>query len=700
MSNGSSRRRAGGRSDILLAVAVVGIVLLLVIPLPPLLLDALLSISFLLAITTLLVTLYADDPLSFSAFPSLLLFITLFRLSLNIAATRMILSEGHAGGIIKTFGQFVTGGNPIVGIIIFILLTAINFIVITKGAGRVAEVAARFMLDAMPGKQLSVDADLNAGTINEQEATYRREKIATEADFYGAMDGASKFIRGDAVAGILIVIVNILGGFAMGLFVKDMGWEEAVQTYTVLTVGDGLVTQIPALLVSVGAGILITRTSTRHSLGEALQTQLFTNPQVLFVAAGVLLALSFVPGMPMLVMFPIAAAMASYAFILLRQEDQGKPSLTFENPLSNNRAVDPAVSELQEQVEVKVVPLELEVGRGLVALLKEPQEGSLLGRVSAVRRRLAQELGIVIPELCIRDNVALESESYLIKIKGNEVEKGFLPLDSYLAVAGPAVRRPIPGIAATTSSVFGTSAVWISSSQKKAAEKEGYTVVDLLGVLENRLEETFRDHAYELLNRQEVASILEKAKPYASAVIGELVPARLNLGQLLRILQNLLREHIPIRDIVSILEILADRASSTTDPELLTEYVRQDLMRSVAKQYASSDGALHVVTLDTRVEQMMTESLRSDAFGTRLMLRPQTMKKLGEQLQSLVAAAAAPSGRLKVKPVILTQQKLRLHLKKSLEREFPSLPVLSINEVPLVLEIKQLGVISTDVLVG
>jgi flagellar biosynthesis protein FlhA len=680
-------------SDIFLAIAVVGIVLLLIIPLPPLMLDILISFSIVLAMMTLLLTLYAEDPLSFNSFPSLLLFLTLFRLGLNIASTRMILAQGQAGDIIKTFGEFVTGGSQFVGVVIFILLTIINFIVITKGSGRVAEVAARFTLDAMPGKQMSIDADLNAGIIDEQEAKNRREQISSEADFYGAMDGASKFVRGDAIAGIIIIIVNILGGFGVGMVKDGLTWIGAIEKYITLSVGDGLVSQVPALLISVGAGIVVTRASSKGSLGKTFYNQIFNNPRVLFLTAGIIIVLGFVPGMPIFVMMPMGGAIAAYAFALLKNLETEMAE--FDTSMSPMEQAEEAAISKEEEVEkvLFIDPMEIELGYGLIPLVDPQQGGDLLARITVIRRQVASDLGIVVPPIRIRDNMSLDSEIYIIKIKGIEVSRGTLQLDSYLAMNPGNVVQTVAGIE-TVEPAFGLPATWISTAQKESAEMYGYTVVDTLSVLATHLTEVINGHADELLNRQEVSRLIENAKPHAATVIEELIPNVLTVGHILRVLQNLLRERIPVRDIVSVLEILADHSVTTTDSDLLTEYVRQGLGRSISKQNMSEDNSIYVATFDPKVEEMMMESIQKNDFGTRMVLRPQTIKKIIDEVSGVIDEAI----NLGAHAVILTTPMVRQHVRKLVERQYPRLPVLSVNEIVSDMEIKSLGVISSEVL--
>jgi flagellar biosynthesis protein FlhA len=678
-------------SDIILAFAVVGMVLLLIIPLPPIMLDVLLSISIVLAVTTLLITMYTEDTLEFNSFPSLLLFLTLFRLGLNIASTRMILSEAQAGDIIKTFGEFVSGGNLFVGLVIFILLTVINFVVITKGSGRVAEVAARFTLDAMPGKQMSIDADLNAGVIEESEARARREKITAEADFYGAMDGASKFVRGDAIAGIIINVVNVIGGLAIGIISNGMSWDEAVNTYMTLTIGDGLVSQVPALLISVGAGVIVTRSSSEENLGKTFHTQVFNNPKILSLTAFIIVILGFVPGMPLTVMGPIGISIAVYAYYLwkgqqevLESFDPQQEAMPAPGPQEESEAVEKALF---------VDPMEIELGYGLIPLVDQSQGGDLLGRINVIRRQIASELGIVIPSIRIRDNMLLKSNQYVIKIKGIEVAQGELFLDSYLAMDPGNVEKPVSGVR-TTEPAFGLPALWITTTQKEQAELAGYTVVDTLSVLATHLTEIIHAHAFELINRQEASRLVDTAKEYASAVIEELIPGQMTLGQVLKVLQNLLRERVSVRDFVTVLETLADHSIDSKDTDILTEYVRQGLSRAVTKQYSSEEAVLHAMTLDSRVEQMVMESLQSNEYGSRIVLRPATIQKIVDQVSTHLDSSLEEGLQL----VLLTSPQIRMHFKRLIERSFPRLPVLSFNEISSDVTIESKGVVTSEVL--
>lgn len=673
-------------SDIILASAVIFILLLLIIPLTDFALDALIAASILISILALLVTLYSEDALSFTSFPSFLLLLTLFRLGLNIATTRMILTEGHAGYIIKTFGDVVTGGNAFVGFVIFILLTGINFIVITKGSGRVAEVAARFTLDSLPGKQLAIDADVNAGLIDEEEAKARRDKIMVEADFYGAMDGASKFVRGDAIAGIVIILVNTFGGFVVGMIMKGMNWNEVVRVYVTLTVGDGLVTQIPALLVSVAAGIIVTRSSTKENLAESFRKQLFNNPKVLNITGATLLMIGLVPGMPQLVIFPIVAILFLYAYFL-----QYERTMASEHELVKTDAYGRKVEDVEKILFIE--PMEIEIGHELTPIVENEKGGHLLKRISLIRRQIATELGVVVPSIRIRDNINLNPDSYVIKIKGNDVARGILHLDGYLAMNPGNVSEEIEGIN-TVEPAFGLPAIWIKSSLKDYALSCGYIVADALTVIATHLTEVIRSHANELLNRQEVAKLIDNAKAYAPTVVSELIPAKLSFGQILRVLQNLLRERVSIRDIVSILEILADQSVNTVDPEVLSEYVRQGLARALSKQYMSDDKVIHVIMMDPKVEQVLLESIQHSELGKAIMINPMTTAKIVDQTRILIQEAA----KMGVQPIFLTAAPLRLYFKRLVERNLPRLPVLSLYEIVPDVQVSTLGLVTMDVL--
>jgi flagellar biosynthesis protein FlhA len=677
-------------SDLILASSIFCILFLLVIPLTDVALDTLISVSIVLSIVTLLVTIYSSEPLSFNSLPSFLLFLTLYRLALNIASTRMILTDGHAGKIIKTFGEVVTGGNEFVGFVIFLLLTGINFLVITKGSGRVAEVAARFTLDSLPGKQLSIDADVNAGLINEEEAKSRRDKIITEADFYGAMDGASKFVRGDAIAGIIIILVNLFGGLVVGMVMKGMSLDQVIHTYVTLTIGDGLVTQIPALLISVGAGIIVTRSSVGENLADSFRKQIFNNPKILNITATILLLMGFIPGMPLFVIAPIAFAIYLYAYSI----NTNQQFLLSESELQETHIHTRGLKGIEEADKTLFIdPMEIELGKDVATLANESMGGALLKRISIIRRQIAMELGLVIPSIRVIDNHILRANSYVIKIKGNEAASGVLRNNHFLAMHPNKGASPLKGIK-TIEPAFGTPATWILPSEKEEALRKGYVLADPSTVLATHLAEVIRANASEFLNRQEVSALVENAKSYASAVIAELIPSKLSYGNLLRVLKNLLKERVSIRDFVSILEIIADNISSTNDPNLLSEYVRRGLARSITKEYINADNTLHAVVLHPSVEEILLESIQNTDFGKTLILPPKTIRNIINEA-ALYIQNASQKG---LQPIFLTSPSLRPYFKMIVERKIPKIPVFSVDEIVSDVQVSNIGMISTEVL--
>ncbi len=670
--------------DLTLALGAVGILAIMILPIPPAGLDFLITLNITLSIVVLLVAMYALRPLEFSVFPSLLLLLTLYRLSLNVASTRLILLRGEegieaAGKVIKTFGSFVVGGNYVVGLIIFFILIIINFVVITKGAGRIAEVAARFTLDAMPGKQMSIDADLNAGLITEEEARRRRQEIAAEADFYGAMDGASKFVRGDAIAGMIIVFVNIIGGLVIGVLQKKMSLGEAARTYTILTVGDGLVSQIPALIVSTAAGIIISRASAESNLGRDLSKQMLLHPKATAVAAAVLFALAFVPGFPKTFFFMLSLLSGAIAYVTTQaQEPPTEEAPAEEGP---SEAVEPLLY---------VDLLELEIGYELIPLVDKEQGGELLDRIRAMRSQFAQELGIIVPPIHIRDNLRLKPSAYSILLKGMEVAKGELMMGYYLAMNPAGVTDEIEGIP-TKEPAFGLPAVWIRPSEREKALSLGYTVVDPATVLITHLMEVIRGHAHELLSRQEVQRLLDALGQRYPRVVEELVPNLLPLGTVQKVLQNLLRERIPIKDLLTILETLADYAPYTKDPNILTEYVRQALSRTITHLY-QSDGVIPVITLDRRVEETIAQAVQRTEQGEFFVLDPRFTEKLLDKLRDVVERVSLMGHQ----PVVMASPSIRRHFRKLIEHLLPMLPVISPNEILPEVKIKTVGVVSLD----
>ncbi|MDW7651477.1 MAG: flagellar biosynthesis protein FlhA [Bacillota bacterium] len=673
-------------ADILVAAAVIAVVMIIIIPIPPLLLDILLTFSIAFALVTMLLTLFTTETLQFAVFPSLLLVVTLFRLSLNISSTRLILSQGQAGSIIAAFGDFVAGSNYVVGLIIFVIITVIQFVVITNGAGRVAEVAARFTLDAMPGKQMSIDADFNAGLIDEDTARSRRRVLQLEADFYGAMDGASKFVRGDAIAGIVIVLVNILGGFAIGMAQLGMTFEEAIQTYILLTVGDGLVTQIPALLVSTAAGMLVTRSASEGSFGQDLSRQMLSFPRVMMLTSGILLILALVPQIPFFPFFVLSAATAFAAYTLL--DEQKLEEARRQSAAKRQEQKPPQPENVLNLLAVE--PLEIEIGYSLIPLTDSNQDGDLLERITSSRRQCALELGIVVQPIRIRDNLQLPPGTYTFRLKGNEIARGELRPGHYLAM------DPLEGEGSsnlegtpTREPTFGLPAVWIPPEKKEAAEMAGHTVVDVTTVLITHLTETIKMYAHELLGRQEVKSLIDLVREKQPAVIEELLPELLTVGEIQKVLQNLLRERVPIRDLVTIFETLADHARSSRDIDLLTEYVRQALSRTICTQYAD-DGKLKVISLDPRLEQKIADAIQVTAHGSYPVMEPQATQKVMSVL-SVLADQEAARGR---QPVVLTSSRIRLPFKRLTERFIPSLVVLSFNEITSGVEVESVGMVN------
>jgi flagellar biosynthesis protein FlhA len=652
------------RGDIAVAVIMVSVIGVMLLPLPPFVLDILLSMSISLAITILITSVYIRKPLDFSVLPSILLMATLYRLSLNVASTRLILLRGHegvdaAGQVIKSFGNFVVGGNYAVGLIIFFILVIVNFVVITKGSGRIAEVAARFTLDAMPGKQMAIDADLNSGLIDEDEARQRREQIAQESDFYGAMDGASKFVRGDAIAGLVITAINILGGLIIGTLQKGMPILDALTTYTILTIGDGLVSQIPALLISTAAGIVVSRAGTDSDIGRDITKQVLINPKALITVSGVLLALGFVPGLPHTPFFLISLIAGGMAYMFSRMDMQEE--------VDEKESADQSASEPSIESFIELDPLSLEIGYGLIPLVEE-STGELLGKIRAMRRQLASELGFVVPPIHIKDNLQLRPHEYNFLIRGNEIATGEVMMGSWLAVASGEAEK-IEGVP-TREPAFGLPAYWIEESDMEKAQLAGYMVVDPATVIGTHVTELIRAHAWELLTRSETQKILDNVSRTYPKIVEELIPGNLPLGVVQRVLQNLLKERVPVRDIMTILETLLDYSPNVKDPETLTEYVRRALSRTITKQYINEEGKLPVFTLDPAYE-----SILSQAEGGNI--GPDIINRLAKSIENVLT-----SGSLKgAQPIILCSSGIRKYLKRIVERISSSLVVLSSSEI-------------------
>ncbi|MGA3851338.1 flagellar biosynthesis protein FlhA [Bacillus pumilus] len=671
--------------DLSVIFSVILIVAMLVIPFPPMLLSILIIINISLALIVLLTTMNMQEPLEFSIFPSLLLLLTLFRLGLNISTTRSILSTGDAGKVVETFGSFVVGGNIIVGLVVFLILIIIQFIVITKGAERVSEVAARFTLDAMPGKQMSIDADLNAGMLTESEARNRREKVAREADFYGAMDGASKFVKGDAIAGIIIVIINIIFGIIIGMLQQGMSIQESASHFTLLTVGDGIVSQIPALLISTATGIVVTRAASNGNLGSDITGQLFAFPAMLYVTAGTIFLLGLFTPIGILLTGPIAGLIALGAYMMSKnKQDQEE----IEEVLEEQAEVEEMKSPESVIHLLQMDAIEFEFGYGLIPLADANQGGDLLDRIVMIRRQLALELGLVIPVVRIRDNIALNPNEYRLKIKGNEVAKGELLLDHYLAMSPTPDDDPIEGIE-TIEPSFGLPAKWISEAEKDQAEMLGYTVVDPASVVSTHITEKIRQNTHELLGRQETKQLIDHLKESYPVLVDEVTPNPLAVGDIQKVLAKLLKEKVSIRNLVTIFETLADYGKLTTDTDLLTEYARQALARQITAQYARENESLKVVTCSGRVEKVIADSVQQTEHGNYLSLDP-------ESSESVIQSVAREIEQLSLRqetPVLLCSPPIRMYVKQLLERYFPDLPVLSYNELEANVEVQSIGVV-------
>ncbi|CAH0151334.1 flagellar biosynthesis protein FlhA [Priestia megaterium] len=667
-------------------IGVVLIIVMLVIPLPSWLLSILIMINISLALLVLLVSMNMKEPLELSVFPSLLLVLTLFRLGLNVSTTRSILGTGEAGGVVETFGHFVIGGNPLVGFVVFIILIIIQFLVITKGAERVSEVAARFTLDAMPGKQMSIDADLNAGMISEKQAIDRREKIQREADFYGAMDGASKFVKGDAIAGIVITLINILFGIIIGMLQMGMSITEASQTFTLLTVGDGLVSQIPALMISTATGIIVTRAASTGNLSEDITQQLFAFPVMLYVTGGTIAALGLITPINDVITMPIAIFLGVGGYYLSRAKHQAvrEEMAPTEEEMEDNEMKSPeSVVNL-----LSVDPIEFEFGYALIPLADTNQGGDLLDRIVMIRRQLALELGLVIPVVRIRDNIQLQPNEYCLKIKGNEVAKGELLLDHYLAISPGMDDDLIEGID-TLEPAFKMPAKWISESVKEQAEMFGYTVVDPPSVVSTHITEVIKSYAHELIGRQETKQLIDHTKETYPILIEEVTPNPLSVGDIQRVLAKLLKESVSIRNLPIIFEVLADYGKMTSDTDLLTEYVRQGLARQITSQYTVQEGLLRVLTLSGKVEKTMAEAVQQTEHGNYLSLDPNVSQAIVES----IAKQTETLSFQEQSPIVLCSPAVRMYVRQITERYFPHMAVLSYNELEANVEVQSVGVV-------
>ncbi len=673
--------------DVIIAIGVILIVLMIIIPLNTVMLDLLLAFNLSFSLIILLITMFTTEVLELSIFPTLLLITTLFRLGLNLSSTRLILGSATGGKIIEAFGKFVVGGNYIVGFIIFIIIVIIQFVVITNGAGRVAEVSARFTLDAMPGKQMSIDADLNAGTITEEEARIRRKKLQQEADFYGSMDGASKFVKGDAIAGLVIVAINLLAGIVIGILYHDLSAMEALEKYALLTVGDGLVSQLPALLISTASGIIVTRSASETTLGEEFSKQLTAYPKVLAIASGILLTLALIPSLPKAVFLIMAAITGGSAYYLIKED---KKEVQLESSADIEAAPDKKEPENVLHL-LNVEPLEIEMGYGLIPLADVSSGGDLLDRIAGVRRQSAVEMGIVVQPIRIRDNLQLATNEYNIKIKGTVVAKGDILCNHYLAIDSTGEGIPIEGIK-TVEPTFGLPAVWIPDSKKEDAEMLGVTVVDPTTVLVTHLAEVIKQYAHELLGRQEVKMLIDNIKENYSAVVDELIPNILSIGEVQKVMQNLLKERVPVRDLVTILESLADNAVNTKDIELLTEYVRFSLGRTICGNIVDVDKTIRVLTLHPELEQLIGDNVQKSFQGSYPALDPDTTRRVFESLQTNLEMSDFNNNQ----PVILCSPRIRPAFRKLTEIVFPNITVLSMNEIPTDIQIETLGMVAVQ----
>lgn len=675
-------------SIVLLGIASV--IVLIVIPLSPVVLDLMLILNITMSLSIFLISMYIKEPLEFSIFPSILLITTLFRVALNISSTRLILGKGgEAGAVIKTFGQFVIGGNAVVGIIIFIILVIVQFIVITKGAERVAEVAARFTLDAMPGKQMAIDADLNSGLINEEMAKERRLKIQREADFYGSMDGASKFVKGDAILSIIIVFIDIIAGSIIGIVQEGQTFSEVLQKYIIATVGDGLVSQLPSLMISTAMGMIVTRAASQNNLGEDLTKQFTANPDVFPIVGFIVLLLALIPGFPKLLIIALASALILGGIYLKKRVEKEIAADVPEAP------VPVTETEYYKNTEniyslLNIEPIEVEFGYSLLPLIDESKGGGFIDRVVMLRRQFATEVGMVIPSVRLRDNAAINPNQYIIKIKGEEVARGEVLVNYHLAMNPGEVEEEIEGIE-TVEPAFGLPAKWITEDLVDTAAMNGYTVIDPLSVILTHFSEVVKQHAHELLSRQDVASLLDNLKKTNKSIVEEIVPDIVSIGDLQKILSNLLMERIPIRDLATILETAADYSGTIKDTDLLTEYVRQALRRTITRKFAS-DGQIKVILLNPDLENYIINNVKKTEHGSYSMIAPEILQKI---VSSHVNEVSRVSQYIS-NPVILASPIVRLYYKKLIEQFIPDAVVLSYNEIEPSVQIQSLGTISVD----
>jgi flagellar biosynthesis protein FlhA len=670
--------------DVFFAVALISIVGIMVVPLPPFLLDLLLSFNIAFSLVLLLASIYVTAPLDLSVFPSLMLVVTLFRLSLNVASTRLILGQANAGEVISAFGSFVVKGNYVVGFVIFVIIIVIQYVVVVRGTERNAEVSARFTLDAMPGKQMSIDADLNAGLIDDTEAMKRREEITREADFYGAMDGASKFVRGDAIAGIVINLVNILGGLAIGVLQRGLPVGEAVRTYTRLTIGDGLVTQVPALIVSTSAGIVVSRAAAQSNLGMDIGRQLFSGHKPLAIVGGTLAVLAFVPGLPTIPFLVLGCVAGGVAYSVLKSKKK------VPAPEHSDKEAKEARHEVLEDL-AKVDRLELTIGYGLIAMIDPAEGGDFLERVKGLRRQVAIDLGLVVSPIRIRDDVKLKPYEYEIKLKGARVARGEIFPGQYLVIGTKDKLEDIEG-RETRDPAFGLPAKWIPAQEKEKVEASGLTVVDAAVALGTHLSETIKAYASEILSRQDVQNLMDELKKDNPAIVEEAIPQVVSLGTVHRVMQNLLNEQIPVKDVLTILETVSDYAQHTKDIDVLTEYVRSALQRTICNMCEDSDGLIYAATVDPKIEQMVADSIQMTRSGVTAVLEPEATQRIIKAVERLTKKMLSNNHR----PILITSPNVRLALKRLIEGSLPRVVVISFGEISTDCEVHSVGMVKLD----
>jgi flagellar biosynthesis protein FlhA len=682
-------QKMGKYTDLIAAGVVVLVVVMLIIPLPPMLLDLMITLNISAALAIVVTTLYVKKALEFSVFPSLLLITTLFRLAINISVTRLILLHGDAGHVVEAFGRFVIGGNIVVGLVIFLILIVIQFVVVTNGAGRVAEVGARFTLDAMPGKQMAIDADLNAGQITEDEARKRRREIAEEADFYGAMDGASKFVKGDAMAAVIITLINLIGGIVVGVVMQHRPFGEAINHFSLLSVGDGLAAQIPALLISVATGIIVTRSASEDDLGSQVAGQIGGQQRAPMVAGVVICFFALIPGLPKIPFLIVGGGLIYIGRTLMKNAKAAEAEEATKAAAAAALPAAPTSPRDQVQEALNLDPLELCIGFGLVPLVDGSAGGSLLQRVSAVRRQIAAEVGTIIPSVRIHDEIGLQSHEYSVKVRGTEVARGQIMAGHQLALDPGDAFGNLDGIP-TTDPAYGMAAVWITDAQRAEAEALGYTVVDAESVVVTHLTETIRRHTADLLTRQDVRTLLDSLKEHNQAVVEEVVPDLLSVGELQRVLQALLHEGVSIRDLGAIVEAAGDRARVTRDPELLAEYARQALGRTIVSPYLDAERTLRAITLDPHLEQEVSDSIAQTPDGEYLAMDPSRAQALVAQLSNHVEQAVTRGRR----PVLICSSRVRRHLRRLCEQALPQLSVCAYNEIAPGIGVETIGVVT------